>query len=194
MARTWFQLLSSCVILGVGVGMFLTASLGSDGYATLVSGLALALALDFWIVNLVVGLALVAIAWIRGLRPGLGTVVQPLVVGVVVSTVTGAVAEPEHWWARVMLLVLAIPVLALGVAGYLAADAGAGPVEAAAITLDPPIPFRWGYSVVQGVGALIGWACGAAVGPGTVVAILLLGPLVSWLSRTVPALRATTTA
>lgn len=194
MARTWFQLLSSCVILGVGVGMFLTASLGSDGYATLVSGLALALALDFWIVNLVVGLALVAIAWGRGLRPGLGTVVQPLVVGVVVSAVTGAVAEPEHWWARVMLLVLAIPVLALGVAGYLAADAGAGPVEAAAITLDPPIPFRWSYSVVQGVGALVGWACGAAVGPGTVVAILLLGPLVSWLSRAVPALRATTTA
>lgn len=194
MARTWFQLLSSCVVLGAGVGMFLTASLGSDGYATLVSGLALALALDFWIVNLVVGLILVAIAWGRGLTPGLGTVVQPLVVGVVVSAVIGSIAEPEYWWARATLLALAMPVLALGVAGYLAADAGAGPIEAAAITLDPPIPFRWSYSVVQGGGALIGWACGAAVGPGTIVAILCLGPLVSWLSRTVPALRAETTA
>ncbi len=84
--------------------------------------------------------------------------------------------------------------LTIGVAGYLAADAGAGPIEAAAITLDPPIHFRWSYSVVQVGGALVGWVCGAAVGPATIVAILFLGPLVSWLSRTVPALRAKTTA
>ncbi len=84
--------------------------------------------------------------------------------------------------------------LAVGVAGYLAADAGAGPTEAAAIALDPPISFRWSYSVVQGGGAVVGWACGAAIGPGTLIVIVLLGPLVSWLSRTVPALRAATTA
>ncbi len=50
------------------------------------------------------------------------------------------------------------------VAGYLAADAGAGPTEAAAIAMDPPVPFKWSYSVVQGGGALLGWLCGAAIG------------------------------
>ncbi len=193
MIRTWLHLLLSCTILGVGVGLLLTAALGSDGYSTLINGLSLALSVDFWIVNLVVGLVLVTIAWARGLTPGLGTVVQPVVVGFVVSAVTGLLAEPDHWWARATLLVVAIPVLALGVAGYLAADAGAGPTEAAAIALDPPIPFRWSYSVVQGGGAVAGWACGAVIGPGTLVVILALGPLVSWISRTVPALRAETT-
>jgi uncharacterized protein len=192
--RIWLQLLVSCTVLGVGVGLLLTASLGSDGYSTLINGLSLTLDVDFWVVNLVVGVILVAIAWARGLTPGLGTVLQPVVVGFVVSLVLGLLAEPDQWWLRITLLVVAIPVLALGVAGYLAADAGAGPTEAAAIALDPPIPFRWSYSVVQGGGALAGWACGAAVGPGTLIVIVFLGPLVSWMSRTVPALRAETTA
>ena len=192
--RTWLQLLVSCTVLGIGVGLLLTASLGSDGYSTLINGLSLALDVDFWVVNLVVGVVLVAIAWARGLTPGLGTVLQPVVVGFVVSLVLGLLAEPDQWWLRITLLVVAIPVLALGVAGYLAADAGAGPTEAAAIALDPPIPFRWSYSVVQGGGALAGWACGAAVGPGTLIVIVFLGPLVSWMSRSVPVLRAETTA
>ena len=192
--RTWLQLLVSCTVLGVGVGLLLTASLGSDGYSTLINGLSLTLDVEFWVVNLVVGVVLVAIAWARGLTPGLGTVLQPVVVGFVVSLVLGLLTEPDQWWLRVALLVVAIPVLALGVAGYLAADAGAGPTEAAAIALDPPIPFRWSYSVVQGGGALAGWACGAAIGPGTLIVIVFLGPLVSWMSRTVPALRAEATA
>lgn len=192
--RTWLQLLVSCTVLGVGVGLLLTASLGSDGYSTLINGLSLTLDVDFWVVNLVVGVVLVAIAWARGLTPGLGTVLQPVVVGFVVSLVLGFLAQPDQWWLRITLLVVAIPVLALGVAGYLAADAGAGPTEAAAIALDPPIPFRWSYSVVQGGGALAGWACGAAIGPGTLIVIVFLGPLVSWMSRTVPVLRAETTA
>ncbi|KRC66589.1 hypothetical protein ASE12_18515 [Aeromicrobium sp. Root236] len=176
------RLVVSCAILGVGVAMILIAALGSDGYSTMINGLSIALDVEFWIVNLVVGIALVLMAWARGLRPGLGTITQPLVVGFVVSGLLDAFAEPDAWWARVGLLVLAFPVLAVGVAGYLAVDAGAGPTEAAALAFDPPVPFRWSYSVVQAGGALLGWACGAAVGPGTLLVIFLLGPLVDLLS------------
>ena len=83
---------------------------------------------------------------------------------------------------------LSFPVVAVGVAGYLAVDSGAGPTEAAALAFDPPVPFRWSYSVVQGGGALLGWLCGAAVGPGTLLVIFLLGPLVDLLSARFPVL------
>jgi uncharacterized membrane protein YczE len=79
-------------------------------------------------------------------------------------------------------------VLALGVAGYLGTGLGAGPTEAAALAWDPPVPFRWSYSAVQGVGALVGWFLGAAIGPGTLAVIVLLGPMVDALSRWIPAL------
>lgn len=176
------RLVGSCVILGVGVAMLLIASLGSDGYSTMINGLSIALDVKFWLVNLVVGVLLVAMAWARGLEPGLGTITQPLVVGFVVSGLLDAFAEPDAMWLRVTLLALSFPVLAVGVAGYLAVDAGAGPTEAAALAFDPPAPFKWSYSVVQGGGALLGWLCGAAVGPGTLLVIFLLGPLVDLLS------------
>ena len=41
-------LIGGCVVLGVGVGLLLTADLGSDGYSTLVNGIALSTGLSFW--------------------------------------------------------------------------------------------------------------------------------------------------
>jgi uncharacterized membrane protein YczE len=70
---------------------------------------------------------------------------------------------------------------------YLGSGAGAGPAEAAALAWDPPILFRWSYSVLQGGGALLGWWLGAAIGPGTLLVIFLIGPAVDLVSRAVPA-------
>jgi uncharacterized membrane protein YczE len=127
-------------------------------------------------------------AWRRGLTPGLGTVVQPVLVGAVVSAILASVAVQEIMWVRITLLLVAFPVLAVGVAGYLGSGTGAGPTEAAALAFDPPVPFRWSYTVVQGGGALGGWLMGAAVGPGTLLVIGLLGPAVDLLFRSAPAL------
>jgi uncharacterized membrane protein YczE len=182
MVSRFGRLVVSCVILGIGVAMLLIASLGSDGYSTLINGLSIALNVEFFVVNFVVGVAFVAMAWARGLTPGLGTITQPVVVGFVVSGLLDAFAEPDNLVWRVILLVLSFPVLAVGVAGYLASGTGAGPTEAAALAFDPPVPFKWSYSVVQGGGALIGWLCGAAIGPGTLLVIFLLGPFVDLLS------------
>ena len=178
MVSQLLRLVVSCAILGVGVAMLLIASLGSDGYSTMINGLSIALDVKFFVVNLVIGVLLVAMAWARGLKPGLGTITQPLVVGFVVSGLLDAFAEPDGLWVRVTLLVLSFPVVAVGVAGYLAVDLGAGPVEAAALAWDPPVPFRWSYSLVQVLGAVAGWSMGASLGPGTVLVVLLIGPVV----------------
>lgn len=184
------QLVVSCVVLGVGVALLLDARLGSDGYSTFVNGLSLATGVDFVWVNLVVGALLVAMAWLRGQIPGLGTVVQLVVVGVTVSAVLPLLPEPTTWAGRGGEMVLAFLVLSLGVAGYLASDLGAGPAEAAALAWDPPVPFRWGYTALQATGMLVGWACGASVGVGTLVVVLFIGwtvdrllPLLSPFSR-----------
>lgn len=182
------RLFVSCVVLGIGVGMLLLAALGSDGYSTFVNGAALALDVPFLLVNCAVGVVLVSMSWYRGLTPGLGTVVQPILVGAVVSVILAGIDVQDTIAVRIVLLVLAFPVLAVGVAGYLGSGTGAGPTEAAALAFDPPVPFRWSYTVVQGGGALGGWVLGAAIGPGTIVVIALLGPAVDLLFRVVPAL------
>lgn len=183
MTRRVVALVVSCVVLGLGVALLLEAALGSDGYSTLINGLALATGAPFVVVNCVVGIVLVAMAWMRKVHLGVGTIVQPVVVGFTVSAVMSLLVTPEHLGLRVVLLALAFPVLALGVAGYLGSGTGAGPTEAAGLAWDPPVPFRWSYSIVQGGGALVGWLLGADVGAGTVLVIFLLGPAVDLLSR-----------
>ena len=86
-------LLVGCVVLGAGVALFLTADLGSDGYSTLVNGIALATGLAFWVANLLVGVTLVALAAVRRVFPGVGTVVQVVVVGVTVSLLVDVLDE-----------------------------------------------------------------------------------------------------
>jgi uncharacterized membrane protein YczE len=166
------QLVVSCVVLGVGVALLLTAALGSDGYSTLVNGLALSLDVPFVVANTALGVVLVAMAWLRGVTPGIGTVGQPLVVGFTVSAGLDVLDEPAGLPARCAMLGIAFVVLAVGVAGYLGSATGAGPTEAAALAFDPPVPFRWSYSVVQGGGAVVGG----------------LGPAVDLVARVVPAI------
>lgn len=182
-ARRTAMLLVGCVVLGVGVAMLLAADLGSDGYSTFVNGLTITTGVDFWIVNLVVGVVLVALAALRKVYPGVGTVVQVVLVGVTVSAVLDVLETPDALGWQIALLAAAFPVLALGIALYLGSHAGAGPAEAAALAWDPPVPFKWSYSVVQGGGALGGWLLGATVGVGTLAVILLLGPAVDLVAR-----------
>jgi uncharacterized membrane protein YczE len=165
--------------------------MGSDGYSSLVSGLVVATGLPFWVLNIVVGAVFIGLAWIRGQRPGPGTVVQWFFVGVVISAVMAVVPEVSAPAGRVGLLALALVLITVGVAGYLASDTGAGPAEAMALAWDPPLPFRWSYNLVQAGGALVGWLLGAAVGPGTVLVFLLLGPAVDLFRRSVPGLERT---
>ena len=172
------QLFVSCLLLGVGVALLLTAAVGSDGYSTFVNGISIATGMPFLAVNVIVGAAFVALAWLRGVLPRWGTLVQPVVVGATVNVLLDVISTPHSWVWRGLLLVAAFPVLTLGVAGYLGSGAGAGPTEGAALAFDPPVPFRWSYSVLQGGGALAGWLMGAAIGPGTVLVVLLLGPAV----------------
>ncbi|GAA1932862.1 hypothetical protein GCM10009797_28010 [Nocardioides hwasunensis] len=181
--RRTAMLLVGCVVLGTGVAMLLSADLGSDGYSTFVNGLTLSTGVAFWIINLVVGVVLVALAAARRVYPGIGTVVQVVLVGVVVSVVLDLLETPDGVAWRVGLLAAAFPVLAIGIALYLGSHTGAGPAEAAALAWDPPVAFRWSYGLVQGGGALGGWLLGATVGVGTLAVIALLGPAVDLAAR-----------
>ncbi len=176
-------LVVGCLVLGTGVAMLLSADLGSDGYSTLVNGLSRAAGMPFVAANVLVSVAFLLMAAIRRVVPGVGTVVQIVVVGFTVSWLLPVIGTPDSLVLRALLLAAAFPVLALGVAAYLGSQLGAGPAEAAALAWDPPLPFRWTYSAVQGGGALVGWLLGATLGAGTLAVIVLLGPGVDLASR-----------
>lgn len=183
MVRRGVQLLAGCFGLGVGVALLLTPALGSDGFSTLVNGLAISTGLPFVAANAIVSGAFITMAWVRGVVPGVGTIVQIIVVGQTVGLLLPVLDQPATWQGRALMFGLAFPVAAVGIALYLGTHLGAGPVEAAALAWDPPLRFALTYSLTQCGGALVGWRLGAAIGPGTVAVILLLGPAVALSGR-----------
>src|SRR4051794_37559323 len=78
--RQLVLLVVGCLVLGTGVAMLLTADLGSDGFSTLVNGTAIRNGLPFFVANLVISLAFLLLAAARRLLPGVGTVVQIVLV------------------------------------------------------------------------------------------------------------------
>lgn len=168
----------AATVLGVGVSLVLGADLGADGFAMLIDGLSLATGIEFVVANVAVSVLFVAFAWWRGRPPGIATVALPVVVGSVVSLLDDVTPEPSSLGGQVAQFALAFATICVGVAGYLASDLGAGPTEAAALAVDPPVPFRWSYNLVQLLSGAIGWALGATLGFGTLVVVVLIGPCV----------------
>jgi uncharacterized protein len=176
-------LVGGCILLGTGVTLLLLAGLGSDGFSTLVYGLHLSTGLPFLAVNALVSLTFLTMAWARGVRPGIGTLAQIAVVGVVVDVGLTTLPAPDALWARTLVGALALPVLATGIATYLGTHLGAGPMEAAALAWDPPLRFAWSYNTIQLLSALTGWWLGAPLGVGTVAVVIALGPMVALAGR-----------
>ena len=174
-------LLVGYAIVGVGVGLVLDARLGSDGYSTAIYGISKAAEVPYAFVNWGLGAALVLGAWLRGIRPGLGTPVHPIIVGATVDFVL-LPGSPPSTATRIALLAVGAVVLAVGVAIYLGAALGAGPFESLALALHP-VQFRTAYVFLQALGTIVGCSLGAPAGPWTLLIVFGIGPLVAALRR-----------
>src|SRR3954453_16309850 len=78
--RRALMLVAGSVVLGAGVSMLLTADLGSDGFSSLVNGAAMRTDTAFVVANTAISAAFLLVAALRGLLPGVGTLVQVVVV------------------------------------------------------------------------------------------------------------------
>lgn len=180
MTRRLVQLVVGLWLYGVTMALMVRAGLGLNPWDVFHEGLTHHVPLTFGQVVIAVG-ALVLLAWIPlRLRPGLGTVLNVLVIGVA-ADVTLAMLPPAES-VPVAIVLLAAGIVGNGLAGamYVAAGLGAGPRDG----LWTGIVARTGASVrlvrtLLEVGVVAaGFALGGTIGLGTVLYALGIGPLV----------------
>lgn len=180
-ARRLVQLYAGLVLYGVSASMLLLANLGVDPWDVFHQGLArrTGIAVGTWVI--IVGV-LVLLLWIPlRQRPGLGTLSNVVVIGLVVNAVL-AVAPPARE-LPVQLALMAGGVLLNGVAtgAYIGAGLGPGPRDGLMTGLA-----RRGHSLrvvrtgLELTVLLAGWLLGGTVGIGTVLYALSIGPLAHW--------------
>jgi uncharacterized membrane protein YczE len=138
-------------------------------------------------VIIVVGAALMLLWWPLRQRPGWGTVLNTIEIGLVVNLVEPRLGTFDGPLPRLIALVGGVVLVGIGSGFYIGSGLGAGPRDGVMLGLE-----RLGLSLGRARTAIeltvfaSGWALGGSIGAGTVVFALGIGPLVH---RLVPRLR-----
>ena len=177
--RRLVNLAVGLILYGVSVALMLSAGLGVDPWDVFHQGLAPLTGISFgWVIN---GVSIfVLILWIP-LRqpPGIGTMANALVVGVVADATLAVLPQPQHLPEQVAVLSLGI--LANGVATglYIGAGLGPGPRDG----LMTGLAERTGKTIrsvrtsIELTVLAAGWLLGGPVGVGTALYAVSIGPL-----------------
>jgi len=178
--RRLVQLYVGLTLYGLSMALMIESRLGLDPWDVLHYGIAQHLPVSFGTVVIGVGL-LVLLAWIP-LRqwPGLGTISNAIVIGLVTDAALALLARPDAIGWRVTFLVAGIVGNGIATAMYIGAHLGPGPRDG----LMTGLVRRTGLSVrlvrttIEVSVLAIGWLLGGVVGVGTVAYALAIGPLV----------------
>jgi len=186
--RRGVQLIVGLFAYGFGIALMLRAGIGVAPWDVLGQGIALQTGLPFGLVVNLVG-ALVLLLWIPiRQKPGLGTVMNVLLIGP--SAQIGLAVVPQQSTPLLQVLVLAAGLVLIAIATglYVGARFGPGPRDGLmtglhARTGKPIWVVRTGIEVTV---LVVGFLLGGQVGIGTLAFALLIGPLVN---VTLPLLR-----
>jgi len=171
--------ITGLALFGLGITFFIRANLGLAPWDVFHKGLSEKTDLSIGVVIIGIG-ALLLLLWIPlRQRPGIGTILNAIEIGLVVNLTKPIIGEPDHWLARMALMFAGLLVVGLGSALYIGAGLGPGPRDGLMMGLA-----ERGHSIrlartgveasVLGVGLLLG----GSVGIGTVVFTLGIGPVV----------------
>ncbi len=180
--RRLAQLLVGLVLFGWSMAMLVRAGLGLFPWDVFHQGLTNLVPLSFGQVTIAVG-AVVLLLWIPlRQRPGLGTVLNVVVIGLAADAGLALIPEAVGWVAQSAML--AGGVVANGLAGalYVGARLGPGPRDGlwVAITRRTGRSIRLVRTVLELAVVAAGWLLGGTVGVGTVAYALAIGPLVQF--------------
>ncbi len=180
MTRRLVQLNVGLFLYGFTMAMLVESTLGLDPWDVFHEGVALRVPLTFGQVVIVTGAA-VLLLWIPlRQRPGVGTVLNVIVVGLAADVGLWLIEQPDDLLLRVLLLVGGVVGNGFAGALYIGARLGSGPRDGlwlALVRLTGRSIRLWRTTIEVSV-LVVGFALGGTVGIGTVLYALGIGPLV----------------
>ena len=154
----------------------------------LTQGISKQTGLPFGLITNLVGV-LVLLLWIPiRQKPGVGTVLNVLLIGPSAQLVLWLVPEQTELWVRIPLFVAGLLVVGIATGLYIGARLGPGPRDGLMTGLHAKIgwPIWLVRTLIEVTVLAIGWVLGGNVGIGTVAFALLIGPIAN---VTLPLLR-----
>jgi uncharacterized membrane protein YczE len=180
------RLLFGLVLCGLGLAGMVAAELGLGPWDVLHQGVSKLTGIPIGTVGILTG-AVLLLAWLPlRERPGIGTVLNVIIIGAVVDLTLLWLDTPGSLWLRIVYLAAGPPLFAIGSGFYIGVGLGPGPRDGLMTGLA-----RRGWSVgtvrtgIELTVLTLGWMLGGTVGIGTLYFAVGIGPMVH---RALPAL------
>jgi uncharacterized membrane protein YczE len=166
-------------VFGVGIALLIDARLGAAPWDVFHTGVAERTGLPVGQVTIITGVALLLL-WIPlGEQMGLGTILNAIEIGIVVDLVLPLLPEPDLLVARVPMMLGGVVVIAIGSGLYIGAGLGPGPRDGLMTGMARRgVSIRFARTAIELTVLAVGVALGGAIGIGTAVFALGIGPLV----------------
>jgi uncharacterized membrane protein YczE len=188
MTKLYAEKLARCItglaFFGFGIALFLRANLGLAPWDVFHKGLSKKLDISIGLVIVGVGLLLLLL-WIPlRQRPGVGTILNAIEIGLVVNLTKPLIGEPDQLIIRALMVIAGVLVIGLGSALYIGAGLGSGPRDGLMLGLSKyairghQISIRVGRTFVELTVMVAGLFLGGSIGVGTLIFMFGIGPLV----------------
>ncbi len=174
------QLLFGLFLYGVATALNVQAAVGVTSWSVLTQGLENLVPLSFGTLTILTSFVVLLLWFPLRQRPGIGTVLNVLTVGLFADLTLAVVPAPESMPARLAVFALGLVLLAVATACYIGPRYGTGPRDGLMVGLNQRfgLPIWKARTIVEVSVVAIGALMGGNLGLGTVVATLAIGPMV----------------
>ena len=186
---TFLVLLAGLVLFGIGEGALVGAGLGTTPWTVLAQGIAKRTPIDIGVATILVSVVVLA-GWIPlRQRPGLGTVMNVIVIGLALDAAARVLPEPSRIGWQIAQAAAGIAIVGVGSALYLTANLGPGPRDGWMTGLHrvTGIGIATVRTSVEVVVLVAGWLLGGHVGVATIAFAILVGYALAATLRFLPA-------
>jgi len=179
--KTFLVLVLGLWLFGTGEALLIDASIGQSPWTVLADGLAKTLNLTIGETTFLTSIV-VLLLWIPlKRRPGLGTVMNILVIAIAIDVMTPLLPTPTNVIAQTLEALVGVLLVGLASALYITCNVGPGPRDGLMTGLNERTGIRVGRvrTGIEVVVLAIGWLLGGVVGAGTLLFALLIGQSVA---------------
>ncbi len=177
--KSFSRLILGLFIFGLALAMMLKAEIGIPPWDVLGQGISKTFGISFGQATIVVS-ALVLLAWIPlKVKPGLGSIMNALCIGLFVDLWLPYVPNFENYFAKLLMFLLGICTVAFATGLYISARLGSGPRDGLMIGTQKALgwPLWLVRTIYEGTVLIVGFLLGGQVREGTLIFAVTIGYL-----------------
>ena len=177
--RRLVRCLVGLALFAIGISLQMNANIGAPPWDVFHQGVAKQTEISIGRIIVMTGFALLLL-WIPlKQKPGLGTILNALEIGLVADIALEIIPEPNNMFIRIIMVVVGIVTVAIGTGLYIGSALGPGPRDGLMTGLAKRgIPIRIGRTALEVTVLIIGRILGGQVGIATFAFAFGVGPLV----------------